>query len=368
MALDEPVFFDTDSEKLVAELKADYEARVNFPLSPAQSEMLLIQSFAYRFHLSLIQANEAAKQNLLAFAKYPMLDYLGEWLGVERLPASSAKCTIRFDLVEDHPVISIPKGIRIQSVDGKVVFITLEDVEVGLGDDFVTVLAECTSDGEIGNNYGIAEIGIILDPQAYVSTALNVGITNGGTDAESDDGLRDRIRLAPSSFSCAGPRGAYIFFAKSAHNSIIDVGISSPTPGTVAIYPLLENAITPSTEIINAVYAICNDDKVRPLSDTVLVYPPTKKIYAIAVNLVLISGADSDTEKKQAEDSLKIYADDKKSKLGIDVVISQISAAASSKNVYKAQVTSPISDVIADFTEVCFCSGITVNVTGFSDE
>ncbi|KQC02105.1 baseplate J/gp47 family protein [Pedobacter sp. Hv1] len=368
MALDEPIFFDTDSEKLVAELKSDYEARVNFPLSPAQSEMLLIQSFAYRFQLTLIQANEAAKQNLLAFAKYPMLDYLGEWLGVERLPASSAKCTIRFNLIEGHPAISIPKGIRVQSIDGKVVFITLEDIEANLSDEFVTVLAECTNEGEIGNNYSISEIGVILDPQAYVSTALNVGITNGGTDAESDDRLRERIRLAPSSFSCAGPRGAYIFFAKSAHNSIIDVGINSPTPGTVAIYPLLENAVTPSTEIINAVYAICNDDKVRPLSDTVLVYPPTKKIYSISVNLILLSGADSEMEKKKAEDSLKIYADDKKSKLGLDVVISQISAAASSKNVYKVQVTSPVADVTAAITEVSFCSGITVNVTGFSDE
>jgi hypothetical protein len=50
--------------------------------------------------------------------------------------------------------------------------------------------------------------------------------TANGTDDETDEELRERIRLAPSQFSVAGPTGAYKFFAKSAHPSIVDVSVT----------------------------------------------------------------------------------------------------------------------------------------------
>lgn len=364
----EPVFFNTDADQILAELKADYESSVGFVLSPGQAEMMIIQAFAYRFHLHMIQCNEAAKQDLLAFSRYPMIDYLGEIQGVIRLGAERATCTLQFSMETEHPALVIPKGVRVQSLDGKAVFITLEDVSAAEDQVTASVEAECTSEGGVGNGYATGEISIILDPQAYVSATSNITIPLGGADAESDDRLRERIRLAPSSFSSAGPRGAYIYFAKSAHNSIIDVGVTSLGPGTVNIYPLLVDAETPSTEILDAVYAICNADKVRPLTDTVVVSAPEKLEYEIEVNLTLLSGAIEAVEVQRATDNLNAYAAERKTKLGIDAVISQISAAASSPAVYKVAVISPIADVTADLSEVAFCTGVTVNLIGFSDE
>ncbi|MBO9674409.1 MAG: baseplate J/gp47 family protein [Sphingobacteriaceae bacterium] len=366
--MEEPIFIDSNPDIIVADFKANYESLTGMQLAPGQAEMLLIQAISYRIHLNKIEANEAAKQNLLAYARYPMIDYLGELVGVTRLPAAKAICTIQFTLVGGHPTIDIPAGIRVQSPDGKAVFITLVGATVPAGTDTVNVAAECTVAGDIGNNYPIGAISIILDPQAFVAIAGNIEITDGGADTETDDGIRERIKLAPSAFSSAGPDDAYIYFAKSANQSIIDVGIKSPIPGHVNIYPLLENAATPSADLIAAIEAKVTPKKVRPLNDIVNVVAPTKKNYAIEVNVILLTGSVPAPELAAITASLTAYADQRKRKLGRNAVRSQINAASKTDAVYSIEVIQPAADVTADFSEVAFCTGITVNLTGYSDE
>lgn len=362
-------FFNTDPSQIIAESVAYYEGLTGRKLSPGQAEMLLINAFAYREQITRVAANEAARQNLLSYARYPMIDYLGELVGVTRLPASKALCSIQFTLVPGHGALTIPEGIRVQSTDGRVVFITLEAKTVQPSDATATVLAECTTEGKAGNGYEVGDIVIILDPQAYVSSAINTAITSGGADEEDDDALRERIRLAPSGFSCAGPKGAYVFFAKSAHPAIIDVGVMSLVPGTVNVFPLLENGETPSQEIIDAIYGKLNDEKIRPLNDTVVVDAPEKVFYTIDVQLTLYTGAITGPTVEQVTKNLQAYADDRKVRLGRDAVRSQISALSQLKDlVYSVNVVSPASDVHVDFSQIAYCTGINVTVSGYSNE
>lgn len=366
--MEEPIFIDSDPDAIVADFKADYEKLTGVQLAPGQAEMLLIQAISYRIHMNRIGANSAAKQNLLAFAVFPMLDYLGELVGVTRLPASNALATIQFTVVSGHPTITIPAGVRIQSLDGNAVFITLEEKIVPAGNDTAQVRAECTTAGEIGNKYAIGEISVILDPQAYVAIAGNVAITDGGADEETDDGLRERIRLAPSAFSSAGPDDAYIYFAKSASQLIIDVGITSPIPGHVHIFPLLVDAAAPSADLITAIEAKVTPKKARPMNDIVLVLPPTKSNYAIEVDVTLLNGSIGSTEINAITAALTLYANQRKQKLGRDAVVSQINAVSKTAAVYSVNVVSPAANVVVDFSQVAFCTNITVNLVGYSDE
>ena len=43
---------------------------------------------------------------------------------------------------------------------------------------------------------------------------MNIDTSSGGADVESDDSLTRRIWLSPTTYSCAGPRDAYEFWAK----------------------------------------------------------------------------------------------------------------------------------------------------------
>lgn len=369
MPLPEPIFFDTDESAIIAETVADYESRTGKKLSPAQVEQLLINTWAYREKMLRIAGNEAAKQNFLAFARYPMLDYLGDLLGVERLPESQAECTLVFTLVAGHDDLLLPEGIRVQSTDGKVVFATLSSVNVLAADETVSVIAECTTAGALGNNYKVGDISILLDPQAFVSTVQNSDITSGGSDQESDDNLRERIRLAPSSFSTAGPDDAYKYFAKSAHPAIIDVEIGSVNPGDVNIYPLLAGGVAPSTEIIDAVLAACNPEKRRPLNDHVTVDAPEKIDYSISVSLTLLKDAIEQSVIDQVTSNLNTYADKRKNRLGIDVIINQIKGQSMILDqVYDLTVLQPTGDITVDINQFANCTGVTVAIAGYHDE
>jgi phage-related baseplate assembly protein len=61
----------------------------------------------------------------------------------------------------------------------------------------------------------------------------NLAASSGGSEQEDNDRLRERIKLAPESFTNAGSRMAYRFHAMQAHPNIVDVAVLSPVPGTV---------------------------------------------------------------------------------------------------------------------------------------
>ena len=82
MALTEPDFIERDADKITAEMIAQYEAATGKTLYPGQIERLLIDLIAYRETLVRTAINDTGRQNLVAFSRAPMLDYLGELVGV----------------------------------------------------------------------------------------------------------------------------------------------------------------------------------------------------------------------------------------------------------------------------------------------
>jgi phage-related baseplate assembly protein len=363
-------FVDTNADTILNEFIADYESLSGKKLQPAQAERLLIQAATNRLVLQRIAINETANKNFLAFANGKGLELLAELLGVYRLPAASAECVIRFNLISGHGAFAIPAGIRVQSIDGQLVFVTTEGKNVSVDDTYVDIQAACTEEGTKGNDYAAGEVSVILDPQAYVTSAANQDTTNGGSDQETDDELRERMYLAPSRFSVAGPSDAYKFFAKSAHPTIIDVAVKdhTPDPGDVTIYPLCLDGELPSTEVKDAVAAACSAKNVRPLNDTVYVEDPTEITYAISLEVKILNTADQATVEALIDENLQAYIDYRKTKLGVDVVKSQLIKAASVDGVYSVTVIAPVADIEADENEFTTCTGTTVSVTDTVDE
>lgn len=265
MSLPEPSFIDRDPVAIATELKTAWEATTGKTLYPGQVESLLIDLIAYRETLVRIAVQEAAKQNLVAYASAPMLDYLGELVGVYRI------------------------------------------------------------------------------------------------DDETDDHLRERIKLAPEAFSTAGSRGSYIYHAKSADSSIVDVAVLSSLPGVVEIYPLTSNGL-PSQIVLDAVLTTCNAEDVRPLTDEVRVLPPVATSYAIELTIETYRWPDVEIVKQQAESALLALTTPAAGTLGLDVTLSRIIAAASVDGVYRVTIQSPTTDVILPPEGFAQCTGITVTM------
>lgn len=360
-------FIDADPAAIQNELVAAYEGLTGRTLQPAQVERLVLNAIAYREFLIRTQINEAARQNLVEFSTAPVLDFLGQLVGVNRLPATPALCTNLFVLVNGHGSVVIPAGIRVATVDGAAVFQTRVATPVDALTDEVEIEMECLTEGGSGNGYAVGTVTTILDPLAYVSTSSNIDTTASGSEAETDAALRERIKLAPASFSTAGSRGAYEYHARTAHPTITDVAVDSPTPGLVQIFPLVQGGIETPAPILTAVENICSGEKVRPLTDTVQVFSPTKIDYQILVELTLLTDADQTSVVAAVEAALTTFAAERAEKLGRDITHSALIARCMVEGVYDVNIVAPVSDLVVAANEFVNCTSIAANVIGLNN-
>ncbi|EBL2473498.1 TPA: baseplate protein [Escherichia coli] len=366
MALTEPDFIERDADKITAEMIAKYEEDTGKTLYPAQAERLLIDLWAYREMLVRVAVQEAAKQNLVAFSREPMIDYLGELVGVYRLAAQPATSTLQFSVDEALAIdVLIPAGTRVSASDS-IIFATDTDVVLKAGLLLVNVTATCTEPGTAGNGWQPAQVSQLLDEIDNIDLLVtNLTASSGGSEQEDDDRLRERIRLAPESFTNAGSRGAYRFHAMGAHPGIVDVAVLSPAPGTVELYPLLSTGL-PDSSILTLVESFCSDEKVRPLTDTVRAKTPVQVDYTIEARITIYRDQDARLVKDNANSAIQNWVASRTATLGRDIVPSQIISVLSVSGVYQVELVTPALRVVAE-NEWANCTAITLNMTGVSD-
>ena len=361
MSLPEPTFIDRDINTITADIVSQYESLSGKTLYPAQSDRIMLDVIAYRESLLRIGIQEAAKQNLVAYAKSPMLEYLSELVGCHRLPAVAAVTTLRFTLpaiLESD--IAISSGFRVEVGDGSVTFTTDAAVTLPAGELFVDVSSTCTEAGIIGNGWQPGQISSPVDTLDANFTVANTTVSSTGVDIEDLERFRERVKLAPEAFSTAGSKLAYRYHAMSAHQSIVDVAVLSPTPGVVNLYPLMAGGL-PDEALLTLVAATCSGEKVRPLTDNVATLAPGAVNYAISAQLVLYANADVTSTMALARANAESYVAARAAGLGIDVVPSQLIAALQVAGVYQVVLSSPAAVLqVADY-QWASCTSITLS-------
>lgn len=367
--MDTPDFIKVTQDDIKNRFSGNYETLSKKPLQPAHAEQLMINSGSYEVYLQALRVQSAALQNLVQYATYPVLDEKCREFGVIRLPEQSAGCKATAVLIAGHNDLVIPAGTRIQSQDGVATFLLEEAVPVASGVNSVIVDLVCDTPGVVGNGYIPGKISNILDPQAYLVSITNNDETYGGSDIEADDSLRDRLYDSLNAFSTAGSKAAYRYHTKTASQLIIDVEVvGNPDTGVVTVYPLVATGPTPQ-EILDAVNAKLSPEDMRPINDTVAVVSPSFINYTINLGLTLYSSADPVATLAQAYAKVNSLKTATSRKLGIDAVVSQIrSAALIQDSVYDVNVISPVANVVVNRTQVAFCIGVNISVTGFNSD
>ncbi|MDO8433504.1 MAG: baseplate J/gp47 family protein [Candidatus Binatus sp.] len=356
-SLPPPVFVNDadglDPNKILADMIAEFEAASGRILQPAQVERLLINLYAYRESLVRNAIQFAGEQNLLAFAIFPMIDYLGQLLGVTRLAAQPALTTLQFTLTGPLTVpFIITKGTLIGTADGHFTFATTASLAIAPGAITGLVGAAATVPGEAANGYLAEQVRVQINPSALIASVGNVTPTADGSAPETDEHLRMRIQQAPNQFSTAGPVAAYRFFAMGADPSIVDAQIVSPVPGTVNVYVLtgpvtIQPAPAPnlagiaSSELLAKVQAAVNAETVRPLTDTVNALAVVEVDYQMVATVTMYADADPTQTIAAASAAAQQFAIDLASKIQRDIVPSQIVAALSVPGVYEVTVDAP---------------------------
>jgi len=284
------MFTLTPPEEIIQKLREDYYKLTGKWLNPSDVESFIIDLIAYNQTQLEGKINYYRKQNFLRYASGEALDLLGEWLGVVRLAPQPAKTTIRFTFETPHPQIVIDENVKLVAKDGKTIFKPVETVIVPADVDTFDVVYECEIPGTTGNGFVAGEISQLVNPVSYVLKAENITVSTGGTEAEDDEHLRERIRLAPWRFNTAGSRKGYIFWAMTADSSIIDVNAySDPVndPGKVYVYVLTKNLPVPQN-VLDKVKNILSEEDVRPLTDLVIVEAVKEVPYDVEVEVSLL--------------------------------------------------------------------------------
>jgi phage-related baseplate assembly protein len=358
--LPEPSFVTRDPQTVTQELITLYESLTGKTLYPAQVERLLVDLISYRESLMRDALQDAAKLNLVRYSRAPVLDYLGENIGVARLDATRAAATFRFNFdPAPSSATLLPAGTEIEG--GSVSFVTTDDAYVQAGSLSIDLYAECSVEGVTGNGFVAGQIKTLSSEIAglSVSGVANIDVSAGGADSESDDHYRERIVLAPEQFSNAGSVGAYRYHALSASQEIIDVAIVSPTPGVINLHPLVKTGL-PSTAVKNAVYKACNADDKRPLTDQVSVLDPVIVDYTITAQLTVYSYADASVALAEAIKAAEAYKIRMQSALGKDIIRDEQIAALKVYGVYSVGLVGTDTELSDESWARCTAINITV--------
>ena len=340
-------------------------------LGKADPVTLLIKAFAMVEYQTMQYVDRKGKAELLKTSSGADLDALVALLGVQRMGAKKASATVRFTLsAPRQEPTAIPAGTRIKTEGGKY-FATVRYAEIAKGGDgkpYTDVEAEAEIPGSEANDIPAGEIRVLVDAIPYVESVSNTSRSSGGIDIESDDDLTERAYLAPSKFSCAGPKDAYEYYVREWRADVEDVQIISPSPCVIAIYTVMAGGRLPDEHERQSLEEYLNGETIRPLCDHVECLAPEEKQYEISLTYWIGSG--NQKSAKAIQENVQKAVEEYKHwqrKLGRDINPTELIARIRDAGAKRVTVVSPV-DTVTGKTELPNCSGQTVTYGGVEDD
>lgn len=337
-----------DMVKWYKEKKKELTGR-DVTLGNADDRRLILLAGAYYIYQAYQCTEKAGKMGILKYATGDFLENLGALKKVSRLPAAGSTVTLRYSMnAARGSATSIPRGSRATAGDG-VFFITDEYAEIPAGDTYVDVTAACESVGSLTNNYAVGEISIMESRVPFIDSVTNVTKAQNGRDAETDDELRERIYLAPESFTNAGSLGAYEYWVRSYDPTIKDVRITSPSEREVRILTILGDGTLPDSEYINGLTEFLNQDDVKMLTDHITVQAPEQ--VGFSVNLTYyINESDrnfASAIQNRVDTAISEYIEWQCEKIGRDINPDELMKRIIAAGAKRATILSPQYSVLA---------------------
>lgn len=328
---------------MIAAYEAEYYAQTGIrkTLKPADRERIELISTLPMFLQLKEMINYKSAMNRLDEAEGEYLDGLGQLVGVTRLQPQKARTTIRFDLSMPAPeLMLIPEGTRVTAGDN-FYFAVTEDLLIRVGVESFEATVEAMTAGQAGNNYVVGQINTLVDPLPYVQEITNIEDSQGGTDLETDERYRERIKLKPSSYSVAGPAAAYEYFTKSYSQAIADCKIQSLQPGVVDIRLLLQDGQLPNDTFLEGLKDYLEDK--RPLTDKVVIDTPDIREYSVEMTYYIDKGRQSEMEaiKASVQAAVRAYTTKQASLIGQDIVPDELTKACLDAGAKRVIITQP---------------------------
>ena len=359
------------------QLRALYEQKYreltgNDPVIGAADPLnLLMKAFAAMEYQTMQYADTKGRMEMLNTSTGDALDALAALVGISRKGPTRATATVRFTISEAQAgVVAVPAGTRVKTEDGKY-FNTLDYAEIQAGETYVDVVVQAQEAGAESSGLPVGNIKILVDPIPYIGSVSNTTASTGGLDTEDDDSLTRRIYLAPSVYSCAGPRDAYEYYAREWRGDVADVRIDSPNPDEVNIYFTIEdeNGVRlPNSTELEGMKEYMSAETMRPLCDKVDCVAPDEVEYSISLTYwIAVSDQKSVSEIQNKVNKAVADFQTWQRKLGRDINPTELIARMRAAGTKRVKLTAP-QDETVEKAKLPKCTGVTVTYGGLEDD
>jgi phage-related baseplate assembly protein len=318
-------------------------------LSKADPIYLTLKSISLIVYQVMQYIDAKGKSEMLKTATGEALDNLAALFGIVRNGAEHATATVRFTLsAAQKTVVMIPEGTRVRTGAG-IYFATEKYAEVPIGQTSADVTVRAEEEGTGSTDLAAGAIDTLVDPIPYVASVESIDASTGGTDPESDESLTRRIYLAPSVYSCAGPKDAYEYYAKSWRSDVADVKVISPSPCVVAVYFTLLDGKLPSETEIASMEEYLSGETIRPLTDKVECHAPDVVEYDIDLTYWI---AESNSKgagliQESVEQAVQDYQEWQQT-VGLDINPTELIYRVRAAGAKRVAVRSPVDTSISE--------------------
>ena len=360
-----------ETEEQLRELYTKYyrEATGKEPeIGEADPLNLLIKAFCAMEYQTMQYADAKGRMEMLKTSTGDALDALAALVGLTRKEANRATATVRFTLSEAQSgATAIPTGTRVKSEDGKY-FNTVEYGEIAAGETYTDVVVQAEEAGAESSGIAAGEIDTLVDPIPYVASVESIEASTGGLDIEDDDGLTERVWLAPSKYSCAGPRDAYAYYVKEWRTDVDDVQIVSPEPCVVHVYVVMDGGVLPTETEREELAAYLNGDTIRPLTDIVSCPAAEEVPYDISLTYWIASNdqKSAGTIQAQVEAAVDAYESWQR-KMGRDINPTELVYRVRAAGAKRVKLAAP-ADIVIEKTQLPKRNTRTVTYGGLEDD
>lgn len=345
-------FIEVNAETIEKNSLDYFEEYTKEKLYPGDDRRMFAQGIIYLLAVVQNYINETGRGNMLAYAEGGQLDSIGQLFKNSRLAATHAKTTMQITLAaaQDKDVV-IPAGTRVTN-DGTYIFVLDEAVVFPAKTEELVqeVGATAIEPGEAYNDLVPGQINKIVDSKygAYVAKVENIEKTDFGTDTEDDESYRERLQIAPFTFSVAGPSEAYRAVAMGVSNTIQDANPYSPSAGVVEIPIVLVGGVLPEAddEILTEVYNACSEKSVRPLTDKVQVVPAVGVETNINVKYYVKNNDMSVVADIMA--AVEAYKEWQTGKIKRDIVPDELLGLMREAGAARVEITEPVYQALAE--------------------
>lgn len=362
---------DNMRTRMVANFESEYKRLTGRSISLSLADPNRIILYAHALELYQVEqyVDRAGKQDLLKYSYGEFLDNLGAGRGVIRKQPAPAETILRFTASGVRAsAIGIPEGTQVTNGD-MLYFVTEEYDEIPAGEMYVDIRAICTENGIEGNGQLPGQLNTLVDLIPYVSSVENITESSEGADLETDERLAERIYLAPSGYSVAGPDDAYEYWVKTYSQTVGDVNISSPNPVEVQVRFLMSDGSLPTQTTMEGLEQYLKDGNIRPLTDKVTVLAPEVCNFEINVSYYINQSdqAKAATIQAMVAQAITEYVQWQTYTIGRDINPSELVKRIVEAGAKRVEVVSPAFIVVPE-TSVARVGKQTVTYGGIESD